>query len=260
MEASLPIALPERLEDRGGVGGGLVDDRRERGREQPGRDGARRPRQRIDVFSRQTSPNELESTGPAVARPGRPASEARALVAHRLQAEHDRDEHGRERERDEQRRQVVLDVGAGELPVPDRREPARPRRRDVQQVVGRRARGVADAAQQVRDEDERDRDAVRAARGAEQLGGEEAEREEREARDHDRRAPDERSGGVEAVGDQGECDEQAESDVGQHAVHDRRGRGQDPSCRRRGDRLGASLFLLLHACGAPRGTCSSGRP
>ena len=28
---------------------------------------------RIDVFRRQTSPNELESTGPAVARPGRPA-------------------------------------------------------------------------------------------------------------------------------------------------------------------------------------------
>ena len=115
----------------------------------------------------------------------------------------------------------------------------------MEQVVGRRSRGVADAAQQVGDEDERDRDPVRAARRAEELGREQAEGEEREAGDRDRRPPDERTGRVEPVRDQRERDEQAERDVGEHAVHHRRGRRQDPSRRGRGDRLGATLLLLL---------------
>ena len=55
------------------AGGGLLDDRRERGREQSGRDG--RPPSTTAGSSDSaatTSPNELDSTGPAVARPARP--------------------------------------------------------------------------------------------------------------------------------------------------------------------------------------------
>ena len=197
------------------------------------------------MFRRHDEPERAREHRPRRRPAGAAGEEARALVAHGLQAEHERDERGRERERDEERRQVVLDVGAGELPVPDGRQPARPRRRHVQQVVRRRSRGVADAAQQVRGEDEGDRDPVRAARRAEQLGREQAEREERDAGDRDRRPPDERAGRVEAVRDQRERDEQAERDVGEHAVDDGRGRRQDPTRRGRGDRLGATLLLLL---------------
>ena len=121
----------------------------------------------------------------------------------------------------------------------------------MQQVVGGRARRVADAAEQVRGEHDGDRDAVRAARGAEQLRGEQPEGEEGDARGGHGGARDERSVHVESRADERQRHEQAERDVREHAVHHGRGRRRDPARRGGGDVLGAAL-LLLHA-GVPHG-------
>ena len=65
---------PQDLEHLRVAARDLADERRERCGEQPGRDAARVHESRIEGLSRHASPNELDSTGPAVARPARPGS------------------------------------------------------------------------------------------------------------------------------------------------------------------------------------------
>ena len=73
MEASLPIALRSVSRTSGvSVAAWLTTDESEVA-SSPVATAPAVHDSRIDVFRRQTSPNELESTGPAVARPARPA-------------------------------------------------------------------------------------------------------------------------------------------------------------------------------------------